>query len=323
MFRANLLHGFADWDASKKQRVNEGKTMGRHAFEAEPQHCRIYREIRAVDDVPQIYGVDERWNMPAVRHKASLGQGTRFEGVGHYVLTYHINGAHARRLDLNDGLAIASPGALSLQRPDSSGVFASSGVVDYAHFYFNQGLLCEIAEELEGAEMAEPSDFFALFDAAASNDAAAYVQRAATCEDPPTSIEMDSRAYLLGLGILRAVRNRTGHMTELSKVKPGCAMRPVLEHIEDRIGEVLRLNDLARTIDMSPFHFTRVFKAELGLSPSKYLAKRRVERARDLIRQTSLPLAEIAFRTGFSSQAHMTSRMKAEIGATPGELRKN
>ena len=301
--------------------------MGRHAFADEPEHCLVYKRIRDDRDtgaaLPQIFGVGEHWNMPAVRHRASLGAGTRFDGVDHYILTYHIGGATARRLDLNQGADIARAGALSLQRPNSAGTFASDGPVDYAHYYFNQGLLCEIADEVAGSHAAEPDDFFALFDGAAANDAATYIQRAATDDDPPTSIEMDSRAYLLGLGILRAVRARTGHLLELTDVKPGCLMKPVLEFIEDRIADPIRLTDLARTVDMSPFHFARVFKTEIGETPSRYLNKRRIHRARDLIRQTDLSLAEIAFRVGFSSQAHMTSRMKTELGVTPGRLRKS
>ncbi|MBO6755136.1 MAG: helix-turn-helix transcriptional regulator [Roseibium sp.] len=297
--------------------------MGRHSFTKEPEHCQVYRSMKGEGALPAIYGIGEHWNMPAIRHRANLGAGTRFAGVGHYIFTYHIGGANARRLDLNGGMDIASTGALSLQRPHSGGTFASSGVVEYCHFYFKQGLLCEIADELEGPEEAEPDDFFALFDSTAGKDASAYIERAGSPDDPPTAMEMDSRGYLLGLGIMRAIRKRKGYLLTLAEIKPGCPMRRAIEHMEDRIADPVRLTDLAATVDMSPFHFSRVFKSEMGETPARYLMKRRLSRASELIRQTDLSLAEVAFRTGFSSQGHMTSRMKAVLGVTPGELRRN
>jgi len=66
----------------------------------------------------------------------------------------------------------------------------------------------------------------------------------------------------------------------------------------------------------------REFKQTFGDSPYQYVLARRVERATDLIRTTRLPLAEIAYATGFSDQSHMKRLVKRATGLTPNELRR-
>ena len=293
--------------------------MGIHSFEHEPEHCGVYRALVG-PNMPPILGVQERWNMPVVRHRRTLGHGLYFRGVDHYVLTYHVGGASARRL-ADSPLPTARTGALSLQRPHSGGKFSSEGVVEYGHFYFKQSLLCEVSDEAGLSHIAEPEDFFALSDHAAARDAEAYLQRAMDAADPPCSMEMDARSYLIAMGVLRATQKRM-RLVELQRSEVGRAeLRRVLLAIEDRLGEPLRLSDLSALVGMSPFHFARVFKEHVGEPPAQYLQKRRTERAIEMIRSSTLPLSEIAFRTGFSSQSHMTRRVKAATGTTPGKLR--
>ncbi len=293
--------------------------MGIHAFGHEPEHCEVYR-AHVGPNMPPIYGLEEGWNMPVARHRRALGHGMFFRGVDHYVLTYHIAGAPARRLEATP-LPTARQGALSLQRPQSAGKFSSTGVVEYGHFYFKQSLLCEVAEEAGLAHFAEPEDFFAITDQAAARDAEAYLHRAMDAADPPTSIEMDGRSYLIALGILRATQKRA-ELRGLDAAEVARAdLRRVLAAIEDRLSEPLRLSDLSELLGMSPFHFARVFKEHVGEPPAQYLQRRRAERAVEMIRSSDLALSEIAFRTGFSSQSHMTRHVKAAAGTTPGKLR--
>ena len=82
-----------------------------------------------------------------------------------------------------------------------------------------------------------------------------------------------------------------------------------------------RLDGMACFLKRIPFYFTRVFKAEVGESPARYLTRRRAERAVESTRAGDDPLAEIAYRTGFSSQSHMTRRITEATGVTPGNTR--
>lgn len=98
-------------------------------------------------------------------------------------------------------------------------------------------------------------------------------------------------------------------------------LRRVLDHIEAHLSEELSLVELANVACLSPFHFSRCFKRSTGVGPQRYVVGRRVERAREMIRQTAEPLAAIAQALGFSDQSHFTQVFRRETGATPARFR--
>ena len=99
-------------------------------------------------------------------------------------------------------------------------------------------------------------------------------------------------------------------------------LRRVTDFIEAELGEDLTIEALAKEASLSPFHFARAFKGATGSAPHRYLTYRRIERAKTLIGEGELPLADVADECGFSSQAHFTRRFKQFVGTTPGEYRK-
>lgn len=98
-------------------------------------------------------------------------------------------------------------------------------------------------------------------------------------------------------------------------------LRRVLDHIEAHLGDELSLAELAGVACLSPYHFSRCFKRTVGVGPQRYVAGRRVERARDMIRATDEPLAAIAQALGFTDQSHFTHVFRRETGATPARFR--
>jgi AraC family transcriptional regulator len=96
----------------------------------------------------------------------------------------------------------------------------------------------------------------------------------------------------------------------------------VREFIEDRLADEIRLDDLAGVVRLSRFHFARAFKASLGEPPHRYVMKRRIERAKDLLVRTSLPINDIALATGFRSASQFNRAFKDFVGVTPSTCRR-
>ena len=78
---------------------------------------------------------------------------------------------------------------------------------------------------------------------------------------------------------------------------------------------------LARVSGVSEAHFARSFKEAFGIPPHRYLLTRRIERAKALLRDTDLPITEIAFQTGWSSLGTFGRTFRDVTGESPGEFR--
>lgn len=78
---------------------------------------------------------------------------------------------------------------------------------------------------------------------------------------------------------------------------------------------------LARVSGVSPAHFARSFRDAFGVPPHRYLLTRRIERAKALLRDTDLPITEIAFQTGWNSLGTFGRTFRDIVGESPGVVR--
>ena len=93
----------------------------------------------------------------------------------------------------------------------------------------------------------------------------------------------------------------------------------VCDFVEAHLDADLSLDELARIAGLSAFHFARLFKAETGLTPHRYVLNRRIERAVALLERSHAP-AQVAARCGFCDQSHLARHLKARFGLTPRQM---
>lgn len=85
--------------------------------------------------------------------------------------------------------------------------------------------------------------------------------------------------------------------------------------------EKLTIEKLAAYVNISPFHFSRIFKKETGYSPYEYIIKTRIDKAKTLLKKTKLGIKEIAFEVGFNSEANFSNTFHMNVNMTPKEFR--
>jgi len=100
------------------------------------------------------------------------------------------------------------------------------------------------------------------------------------------------------------------------------ALEQATDYMNENLPRKLALAEIAGVAHMSPHHFARSFKAATGLSPHQYVIHRRVERAKTLLSDTSLTVAEVARTVGFSNPSHLAHHVRRLLGVSPSALRR-
>lgn len=103
------------------------------------------------------------------------------------------------------------------------------------------------------------------------------------------------------------------------------AIRPIRmakQYVQQHYSQPITLEDVCEVVGFSSSYFSALFKKETGEGFAKYLTRVRMERARELLQQTSLPVSEICARVGYSDLKHFTQNFKKETNLNPGQYRK-
>jgi AraC-like DNA-binding protein len=95
------------------------------------------------------------------------------------------------------------------------------------------------------------------------------------------------------------------------------SLRSARDLIDRRFADALDLDKMASEAGFSKFHFARAFKGAYGETPANYLTRRRVERAKDLLRSSNLTVTEVCMLVGFSSLGSFSSRFSELVGMSP------
>ena len=98
-------------------------------------------------------------------------------------------------------------------------------------------------------------------------------------------------------------------------------LRHARDHIDRNYRAALDLDGLARVAGVSKYHFARSFEATYGETPIRYLTRRRIERAQDLLRSANLTVTEVCMLVGFSSLGSFCTRFTRLVGESPRAYR--
>jgi AraC-like DNA-binding protein len=185
--------------------------------------------------------------------------------------------------------------------------------MSYRALYPDVALLQHAASELTGKQHSVPYFPTPVLDDALLSGLVCSLHRA--LEEPATPLERESRFLWT---FAQVIERCAEHRPEPFRLgTEHLAVRRARDYLEAHHHEQVTLAALASVANLSPFHLLRVFRAELGLPPHAYLTQQRIAHAKTLL-ALGMPIAEVAFETGFVDQSHLTRHFKRLVGVTPG-----
>ena len=103
---------------------------------------------------------------------------------------------------------------------------------------------------------------------------------------------------------------------------PGYKLRQITDWMAEYVAEDFSLDRLAAQAGLSKFHFERLFKSAMGVSPSRYHINLRMNLARRLLRETKKSVVDVALDVGYANPSHFAQLFRRETGLSPSDYRR-
>lgn len=132
----------------------------------------------------------------------------------------------------------------------------------------------------------------------------------------------ETMANALAVHLLRHYSNHKQQIKPYSGRLPNHKLQQAIDYIQTHLAEDISLEAIAAELDMSQYHFARLFKQSTGYSPYQYVIEQRINLAQKLMTQEHRSIANIALRVGFASQSQFGRHFKRLLGVTPKQFLK-
>lgn len=188
------------------------------------------------------------------------------------------------------------------------------------HVYVPHTFLTDVAREAgnDAVELVDPR--FA--PAPELQDLAATTMRTFSDHDTLARLQIDTLGILWCTHLLRRWSSVRRLDDPRGKLGPWQKKRS-LSFLEEHIASDIGLDDIAAHVGLSRFHFNRVFKRTVGVSPHRYLTLRRLEKAKELLESTTSSITAIAARVGYADPDRLGRLFRSEVGVSPTAYRQS
>jgi AraC family transcriptional regulator len=200
----------------------------------------------------------------------------------------------------------------------SEWIWKRSRTIDILHLYLKPAFLRQVAEATDrNPDQLEMVNRLGVDDPQIHHIGLALkAELEAGC--PSGSLYAESLATAIAIRLLQTYS--TANQTRSPHPQRGLTereLRTVIDYIDAHLADQLTLAALATQVRLSPCHFAYRFKQAAGLTPHQVVIQRRIDRAKQLLRNSELSLSDIADRVGFADQSHFSRHFKRCTGLTP------
>jgi AraC family transcriptional regulator len=261
------------------------------------------------------------WERLYVSTQAERPYQARFDSASTHQLILHVDGPVTVR---RGHRALGAPhkvqrGGLFLHPASRDLTVELGGDLRTVHVYLADEAVQEAADQDGGVELAEE---LGIADPLVEQLVLGLDGLLRTWE-PAARTYADHLAAVLAAHLARYhAKRRITHEAETPLGLSQQQLALLRDMMEARLSEPIPLAELAAAVSLSVSQFSRRFKASTGEAPHRFLMRLRLEQASRLLRASTVPIAEIAVRCGFSHQEHLTRVLRAQLATTPAAMRR-